>query len=561
MTKRSKATTKRPSRSISRRKLILFRSVGVLLPFLAFALVETGWRLFSDEDRDPYVNISPFHLYERFESDGAVYARISHKLAYAQDKVEFPIRKPAGTFRMFCVGGSACAGWPLLNEQRFSAYLERSLQDVLPERRVEVINASAHGFASYRVRRFFDELLELDPDAILVYSGNNEFLEKRKYAAFDLPVIGRLAGKLKTVQWLQSRLAGPKTDLSGDELRDTARFFHQKIKRQALEIRSDPDQFANVIAHYHHSIEHMARRAAEAGTPVLLCTVPVNQRDWLPIVSHNGLTGRALDEWQEACDLGMKGVLEGNRAEGIRHMSRAIELEPEHAESQFWLGRLREPDDPPGARECYQAACDLDYNPFRAISAFSDAVRSIADDYPSVHLVDLEKAFDRAAVHPAPGFDLFLDYVHPNTRGHLLITEEIFGVMAGHGLLPRPVSPDDFSRAGLAKDKSGKPYEAARDPAVQTLMCGLFIRNHQHHAAVEKIESLYRLATGNDLVPGARFPANWPPELTEGYDVLHEYLTLRKKRLLGADVSPKAVEEAKRKLDAYYEEKFPYGTF
>jgi len=49
--------------------------------------------------------------------------------------------------------------------------------------------------------------------------------------------------------------------------------------------------------------------------------------------------------------------------------------------------------------------------------------------------------------------------------------------------------------------------------------------------------------------------------LTEGYDVLHEYLTLRKKRLLGADVSPKAVEEAKRKLDAYYEEKFPYDTF
>jgi len=60
---------------------------------------------------------------------------------------------------VFCLGGSASAGWPHPPLETYSAYLERALEKAYPDRRIEMINASAHGFASYRVRAVFDRVV------------------------------------------------------------------------------------------------------------------------------------------------------------------------------------------------------------------------------------------------------------------------------------------------------------------------------------------------------------------------------------------------------------------
>jgi GTPase SAR1 family protein len=51
-----------------------------------------------------------------------------------------------------------------------------------PVRDIEVINVSAQAYAAYRVRLILDEVVSFQPDLIVIYSDNNEFLEPRRYA-------------------------------------------------------------------------------------------------------------------------------------------------------------------------------------------------------------------------------------------------------------------------------------------------------------------------------------------------------------------------------------------
>lgn len=553
---KNKEPGKSPHASIPRGKLIVFRCIAIALPFLLFGLIEAGFRLFQGNDYDPYVNVSPFYFFSRTTSHGVEYAQILHKFAYEQHSVRFPVAKPPETIRIFCVGGSACAGWPLSAEQMFSTYLRKLLETALPNRKVEVINAAAHGFASYRIRGIFNELLELDPDAILVYTGNNEFLETRDYNT-----LGWFAGRLKTVQWLRSHFVKPKTQFTDDELKDVASVFYQKIKQQALNLRKDPEQFENVKAHYRYSIERMARGAKEKGVPVLLCTVPVNLRHWLPTVSNNNLEGQALDQWRQSFELGLKEYYSDRPSEGSVHMARAVELNPEHAESHFWLGCMLELTDPIRARQCYSKARDLDYNPFRAISAFNTSARRIASEYDNVHLVDLEDAFYQAATDAAPGFDLFLDYVHPNTKGHLLITKQVFDTIADRRVLPIPMDQISFPGEKLTYDKNGNPYDVDKDLGLQTKLFSLYVQNHQHISAIRKVRQLYSLISGKELGPGQEPPAIMGSKVIEGYKALYEYESLRRKQILGEALDPGAMEAAQEKLQAYYDKWFSYDKY
>ena len=83
-------------------------------------------------------------------------------------------------------GGSASASWPHPTTEIYNSYLEKSLQQIYPSKKIEIINCSAHGFASYRVRQVFETIIPLQPDAVIIWSGNNEFLERRNYKSSDL---------------------------------------------------------------------------------------------------------------------------------------------------------------------------------------------------------------------------------------------------------------------------------------------------------------------------------------------------------------------------------------
>jgi hypothetical protein len=323
-------------------------------------------------------------------------------------------------------------------------------------------------------------------------------------------------------------------------------------------LREDPVQFAQVQKHFDTSFDYMVRCAQQHAVPIILCTVPVNQRDWLPTVSHNRLKEQALEKWDRHYYAARHCLIDSRWDEGLHEMDAALALEPEHAESHFWRGRLLEgKGDSAGAATAYSRARDLDYNPFRALSSFNSTIRQLAADNrgQGVFLLDLETAFQRASQYPAPGFDLFLDYVHPTKAGNMLVARFAYELIAHGGVFARSATP-------FNSDIEGKPFNEQEE--IPTLVCALNMAtmNRQYPEVVRRTESLAAAINNRPAGPlNETALASCPPQIAEGYRIFRAYCEAEANLITGAPGGADAFKKAQEDLSAFYDKWFPYGKY
>jgi len=113
---------------------------------------------------------------------------------------EISATKPQGTFRIFAIGESTTFGWKGARTHReaWPALLESKLRTVYPMRTIEVVNAGVPGWTSLQQRvNFMLRISKLEPDAILIYHGNNDLqlswipdVETKTIYALDPPPSG-----------------------------------------------------------------------------------------------------------------------------------------------------------------------------------------------------------------------------------------------------------------------------------------------------------------------------------------------------------------------------------
>ncbi|MDG1984631.1 MAG: SGNH/GDSL hydrolase family protein [Planctomycetota bacterium] len=84
--------------------------------------------------------------------------------------------KPAGVFRIACLGGSSTYGTgPTSNEATWPAVLQRCLADALPGREVEVLNGGVPTWTTTEsLISLQTRVLPYEPDLVLVYHGMND---------------------------------------------------------------------------------------------------------------------------------------------------------------------------------------------------------------------------------------------------------------------------------------------------------------------------------------------------------------------------------------------------
>ena len=90
---------------------------------------------------------------------------------------EIAVPKPKGTYRIFAIGESSTFGWKGIHshEEAWPALLEGRLRAAFPQRAIEVVNAGVPGYTSVEQRiNFMLRISQLEPDAILIYHGNND---------------------------------------------------------------------------------------------------------------------------------------------------------------------------------------------------------------------------------------------------------------------------------------------------------------------------------------------------------------------------------------------------
>ena len=254
------------------------------MPLLALeGLVRVvGWRTADD----PYLyfgHVASF--FADYEHEGVAYKEVKARELYREREVSFTRDKSAGTFRIFCLGGSASAGWPHPTNEIYSAYLESALSLAYPDRKIEVLNVSAQAYAAYRVRLILGEVVSFQPDLIVIYSGNNEFLEPRRYATrsrwYDsLTALANYSTAYKLVRGssLSARLF-PRNTFQPHVVGGVAFEQWSKIEQIPVVLRTDPGQFRMVSQHYESSITSMLKSARDRHIPVMLLTVPSNLRD------------------------------------------------------------------------------------------------------------------------------------------------------------------------------------------------------------------------------------------------------------------------------------------
>jgi len=397
-------------RPLSRRRKWLFRLLAVVLALLPFVLFEGALRV-SGVGHETRLVVRDAEAVDptvyRFNpaADRAYYGVQD---LWGPDPRPFKIPKPAGTYRVVTVGGSTVAGFPYPFELTMPRLLELILRRQMPEREIEVLNAGMTSINSFSEVDVVRQIVECQPDLIIVHSGHNEFYgpggsasnfggltphmypvtqflkRQRSFQLFYL-----LANKPQKKHLIENLPADIGIPLNGPVFQQTLRRFESNLRR-------------------------MVAIAGQAQIPILLSTVPSNLRDLAPLQpSENEGVLRELSEADR-----LMSYREYEPALAVLAKARGTDpadplLAYREAQCLERLGRMQ------AAAERYTLARDLDGCRFRAATSFLAVVKNVADDAsPRVYFCDVDGELRSRTQLPALGNDFFLEHVHYNLPGH-----------------------------------------------------------------------------------------------------------------------------------------------
>ena len=421
----------------------------LLEALLALAGVEPVTR-----SEDPFLGFAggaPLFVTESRGADDSYLVTAPGKLELFNEQ-RFPRRKRPGTYRVFCLGGSTTFGRPYDDPTSFAGWLRELLPEVDAGRGWEVVNAGGVSYASYRVARVMDELAALEPDLFIVYTGQNEFLEERTYAAMR-----RLPAPVRAVA---AMLSGTRTWAAMDAvmtragaISDTARASRDvltgevdaKLDRAAgLELYERDDELREqVLRHYRVSLERMVAIARSAGAELIFVLPASNLRSCSPFKSQHtdGLDPARVDRSRRLLAVARGQTEAGAWPAALASLDEALGLDPRYAELHYQRGRaLFALGRHAAAKEAFERAREEDVCPLRALAGMESILRRVAAQ-SGVALVDLpgllEAGLEQAAGHSILGEEDFLDHVHPTIARHRTLALALIDAMRELGALPR----------------------------------------------------------------------------------------------------------------------------
>ena len=388
------------------------------MPFLVLLVLEGALRLFGyghdlsvfteDPGRKGYLVLNP-HASKRYFAN--------QKNATYGNMEPFSARKAPGTFRIFVLGESTTIGYPYMNNGSFHRWLQYRLLQTYPERDFEVINLSLTAVNSCTVLDFGKAVLDYEPDAVLVYTGHNEYYGAMGVAATKgighSRILARLLMNLRALRLTQlitsftdetaALISGEKLDLRENLMKRMA--ADQHIAFGSAAYRAGLDQFSE-------NMSELADAVRAKGVPLLIGNLVSNEKDLKPFIS--------IPYKEKSADL---------------HYQSGIDL--------YNQGNY------PGAKKELVLAKELDALRFRAPEAFNAIIKNITRKHKGVTLVDTRELFEKHSTGGILGKETLLEHVHPNLQGYALLSEAFYQALRKAGVLP--ASPNEMSFEELKK--------------------------------------------------------------------------------------------------------------
>jgi lysophospholipase L1-like esterase len=415
---------------------------------------------------------------------------------------EFLVRKPPGGFRIFVVGESSAAGVPYDPIGSFAGGLLRTLTARLPGVAIEVVDAAVSGYGSRRELLAVREISDHEPDLIVFYGGHNEPWEVGRYGRFlDLPapIFGALEQLVSSRLFtLASRLAAtgperPEVAVERFLAEDTAKtleLFALAAARQSGERKGGE---AEADRWFRGNVERIADATRSAHARLVLVTLGQDLVDWSPGASTHrpGLRPEDLERWTERVEAGKRLQLQGRCLPALERWREALAIDDAYAELYFLVAgcerRLGRFD---AARRHFTLASDLDRVPLGAPSRYNAILAELAERRGAI-FVDAAAALEAASREGMVGQDLFVDFVHPNLRGHLVIADAIAARLR-ESSVPRPAA--QWSQIpeppALEEIYAARPDYRRREAEMALIACILVKRTH---CADERARALQRI--------------------------------------------------------------------
>jgi len=429
-----------PARPRLRRRP-LFIAISVALPLVLLLAIEGGLRLFGfggypDTFRrvGKLADGSTLIITDNPGPASYFFANKSRPGTLRQECLVMP--KPAGVFRIVLAGESAAKGFPQPKALSAASFLKTMLQDLVPDKSIEVINLGTTAVASFPVLGMVTESLDYSPDLVIVYVGNNEFFGA--YGVASLHSAGRSPAVIKALRAFRWTAVAQFIDA---KLRPAAASGDKTLMETMIGqsfIASDDPARAAAARTLREFVGAMVDRCRAKGVPVVVCTPPFNERDLAPL-GEPEITTRSLEESTRVKSLIAAGaaMLKANDHAGAANNAREVlKSWPHHANAWFLLGQARSAiGDESGAAKAFQSAENCDTMPWRPPSPSVEAVREAAANHGAV-LCDLIAAFRGASGGGGIGWELMDDHVHPSLRGQDLAARTIARTLAEHKLVP-----------------------------------------------------------------------------------------------------------------------------
>ena len=405
--------------ALSPRKRRLFLLLTVALPFIVFLLLEVILRLVHyDGNLDLFIE-GPEGYSEYLRCNPNVARRYfsAQSTVPTPPKQLFLKKKPQNGYRIFVLGESSAAGFPYSNNGSFPNLLGRGLADAFPEKNIEVINVAMAAINSYTLSDIIDEVIQQSPDALLIYTGHNEY-----YGALGVgssQSIGNSRWLIRTylkfqslktflllrdfMGWLKIQIS--KVLYSGSEVDPSATLMEQIVAEQTIPYGSRLYEAGK--EQFRENIEVILQKAARKGVRVILGELVSNVRDQEPFISVDDKTGRSARSYFD--------------------MARESE-----ASGQFEK-----------AKEMYIKAKDFDALRFRAPEEFNSILKLLAIKY-SIPIVPTWSYFERESPHGLVGNSLMFEHLHPNKEGYYLLAKAFYETMRGARLISEVWPPVDY---------------------------------------------------------------------------------------------------------------------
>ncbi len=289
-------------------------------------------------------------------------------------KQQFPLKKPARAMRIFALGESS------VNYLDYEfPLLEKRLQQQLAAKfdAVTIVNCGGLSYGSQRIMAVAAEVLQYDPDLLILYCGHNEFEELEQLAIANLKTLPlqRVLSKSALCRFLRDRVASFKIGQLQEE-HNQRLLAAQPDSKKAWGHTFSREEIATRMAAFRNNIALIIQMCKDRRVPIVIGSIPSN-------LIKPYLVGEPAVKYQQIQDMFARGEYD-----------KAVPLAREILKN---AGRHQSSDEE------------------------NAILRSLASGY-GIPLADVEGAIIAAEPHHVPGETLFNDHCHLNPKGNSILS-------------------------------------------------------------------------------------------------------------------------------------------